>query len=334
MNHRNNEQNTGKKNMMPKKGLLVAGGILLAAAAIAGLVWGQFSIPLGCAFALFGILFLAMRPDLDNPAYNIFSKVGFALAIIIGCVLLCKGLTAGVNVQDDRNYAQELGVTADQVLAMRDSEGTKYVVIKDGELTRRYLPEEYLAQTPDEIGGVVIIRTVSSRVGYYTNGGNAYRTNHEISLMSLKTGETLRSTTLYGENPPEHATSHVFDFDKDRYGEPSSDEKIRKNCVSLVENEENEQARRGRVTLMTEEEMVEFVHEAITETKREDGWSDIDDVTEALAEADPDFSITDYGHEGLFLYFKADARYEVKTPDYSDPIQAVMGSYYVRWAGN
>ena len=70
MNHRNNEQNTGKKNILPKKGFLVAGGILLAAAAIAGLVWGQFYIPLGCAFALFGILFLAMRLDLDNPAYT------------------------------------------------------------------------------------------------------------------------------------------------------------------------------------------------------------------------------------------------------------------------
>ena len=323
------------KKQNEKKIKWVLAGIcsLLALSVIAGILWGQFYIPLGCVFVVGGILLLSMRMTFDNVAMTFFAYAAFIVMLIVGAVLLYKGLTAGINRQDDLQYTQSLGVSAEELLATTNSEGTQYAVVKDGVISRRLLPENYQALRAEDIGAVLIVSTSHSKVGSYSGGGTAYRTDMKISLKSLKTGEIISNTTLSGDDPPKSIRVSPLDPNRDRYGNPPSDERIKNACVSLIERAKEEEVRKSQVTLFSEEELLELFRQIITQTAGEDGWSSMNKVESAIKEVEPNFSITDYGYKSLYLYFKNDLHYTVKERDMSDFISYMSSPDYVRWAG-
>ena len=333
MENRENPWKKAQQQRMKKyRKLLIMAGIPVAISVIAGLIWGQFLIPLGCLFAAVGILLLTDKTSYDSDAVNYGLKAAYVVMIIFGGVLLFNGLAAGLGRQDDQSYAQSLGVSAEEVLATTDSEGTQYAVIRDGALSRRLLPAEYQAERAEDIGAVLIVNTVHEKTGSYTNGGTAYRTNVRITLKSLKTGEVLSSTVLYGSEPPSHVRISPLDPNKDRYGAAPSDESIRSTCVTMITQAQAEEARRSRVTLLSEEALLALVRQKVADTAGEDGWSSVNAVESALVNADPDFSIQDYGFGTLMQYFKSDARFAVKERDLRDFVNYMTSSDYVRWA--
>ena len=321
------------QNEKKTKWVLAGIGSLLALSVIAGVLWGQFYIPLGCVLVLGGILLLTMKLTFDSGAMTFFAYTAFIVMLIVGAVLLYQGLTAGMNRQDDLQYTRSLGVSAEELVAMTNSEGTQYAVVKDGVLSRRLLPENYQALRAEDIGAVLIVSTIHSKVGSYSGGGTAYRTDMNISLKSLKTGEIIGNTTLSGDDPPRQVRVSPLDPNRDRCGNPPSDERIKNACVSLIEKAQEEEARKSRVVLFSEEELLELVHRKITQTAGEDGWSSVDKVESAIKDEEPDFSITDYGCKSLYLYFKNDPHFAVKERDMSDIISYLSSPDYVRWAG-
>ena len=313
--------------------LLIAVGIVFALSVIAGIILGQFYIPLGCIFVLGGILLLSLRFTSGGEALPVYAYIAFTVMLIVGAVLLYKGLVSGVNRQDDLQYTQSLGVSAEELLATTNSEGTQYAVILDGVLSRRLLPEAYQAQRAEDIGAVLIIHTTHRKVGSYTNGGTAYRTDLSISLKSLKTGETISSTSISGDDPPKHIRVSPLDPNTDRYGNPPSDEQIKKTCVSMIEKAKIEEQRKSRVTILSEEELLVFFRRIIAKLADDDGWAEVNRVDKEVKEAEPDFSIEDYGYKSLMLYFKNDPHYAVKERDWSNTMVFLTSLDYVRWTG-
>ena len=335
MEHRFEGKNEkGRKPLAFNKFFLAGAGILAALSVVAGIIWGQLFIPLGCIAILVGVLVFSMKLQFDTVTTDLAVKAVLAVMIVVGAVLLFKGLTAGFGRQDDLTYTESLGVTADELLATTGSEGARYAVIWDGVFSRRLLPEEYRAERAEDIGAVLILQTVHHKTGSYTNGGTAYQTNVKITLKSLKTGEELSTYTLYGGDAPSHVRTSPLDFNTDRYGAAPSDESIMNACVSLITRTAAEQARKSRVVLLSGEELTAFIRQKVGETAGADGWSKVNDVEEALKKADPDFTITDYGFGSLLLFFRADSRFALKERDTSDIIYYISSSDYVRWAGN
>lgn len=334
MEYTQNTRFTAKKQMEAKtRWLLIGMEILLALSVIAGIVWGQFLIPLGCAFVLGAILLLSMRLSYGSAAMNAVAYTMLIVMLIVGAGLLYKGLSAGVKRQDDRQYTQSLGISAEELLAITDSEGTQYAVVRDGDISRHLLPEAYQAKRVEDIGAVVIIKTTYNKVGSYSNGGKAYRPELTLSLKSLKTGEIISELTLYGDEPPTHVRISPLDPNKDRYGDLPSDKTISTNCVSMIERAQSEEQRKSRVTILSEAELLDFVHRMITQTADADGWASLSDVQDAIKAADPDFSFSDYDCPGLWQYCSSDPHFAVKELDYSDPTTILSPHNFVRWAG-
>ncbi|MCR5295359.1 MAG: OST-HTH/LOTUS domain-containing protein [Lachnospiraceae bacterium] len=331
-NQRNTLNMANKKADLKKNSLLIGAGVLFALSAVVGLMWGQLLIPLGCAAVVGGILLLSMKLSFDNGGMTAAANAMFVVAIIVGGVLLFKGLTAGIGRQDDLSYTKSLDITADELLATKGSEGTQYAVVRDGLISRHLLPTEYSAERVEDIGEVLIVNTVHSKTGSYTNGGTAYRTNVVITLKSLKTGETIDSTTLYGSDPPSHVRISPLDPNKDRYGSAPSEGSIRNAIATMISREKAEEARQSRVTLLSDDELLDLMHGVITASVGDDGWSSFFGVEDKLKEANPDFSIKDYGYKDLKDYFKSDAHYEVNLRSITDPDYWVRADY-VRWAG-
>ena len=325
------QENT--RNEKARKPLLIGTGILFAVSVIAGLVWEQIYIPLGCAFVLGGILLLSMKLNMGSAALTFCAYASFIIMLVVGAVLLGNGLSTGFKKQDNRQYTQSLGVSAEEVLAITHSEGTKYAVVMDGVLSRHLLPEEYQAREADDIGAVLIITSAHKKTGAYSNGGRAYRTDLTISLKSLKTGEIIRTATLYGEEPPRHVRISPLDPNKDRYGKPASDQSISSCCVSLIQAAQGEEERQSRTALLSGEELLEVVRRAVTQSTGKDGWAREIDVNKAIKEEYPDFSIKDYGYSSLTQYCKSDARFAVKERDLSNAMEFFTSLDYVRWTG-
>ena len=329
-----NARNAAKKQMEAKtRWLLIGIGTLLALSVIAGLVWGQLFIPLGCAFVLGAILLLSMRLSYGSATMNAIAYTMLVVMLIVGGILLYKGLSSGVNRQDDLQYTQSLGISSEELIATTDSEGTQYAVVMDGVISRRLLPEAYQAERAEDIGAVLIIETSYRKVGTYSNGGKAYKPELTISLKSLKTGEIIRTTTLYGDEPPKHVRTSPLDPNKDRYGDLPSDKSISSTCVSMIEKAQQEEQRQSRVTILSEEELLDFVHRMITQTADADGWASVSDVQDAMKAANPDFSFSDYDCPGLWQYCSNDPHFAVKELDYSDPTTILSPHTFVRWAG-
>ena len=320
--------------LMPNKWVLPGAVALFALSAVAGILLGQFFIPLGCLILLAGGLMMLMKLDMDNSMLFLVTRVAFAALIILGAVLLYKGLSSGVNRQDDLQYTESLGITAEELLAVTGSEGDKYAAVVDGAISRRLIPVQYRAEKAEEIGAVLIVTTSYNKTGSYTNGGTAYKGYVTINLKSLKTGEVIDTTTLSGDEPPQSVRTSPLDPNKDRYGKMPSDDRISSACASLIEGALKEAERKNRVTLLSEEELREFVRNAVDRTAGDDGWSREYSVENALKEDNPDFTFKDYGFKDLLDYCKNDSRFAVKEREFTTDAMALFtSSDYVRWAG-
>ena len=319
---------------LPNKWVLPGAIILFVLSAAAGIIWEQFFIPLGCLILLFGVLMMLMKLDMGSSMLFMVTRVAFAGLIILGAVLLYKGLSSGVSRQDDLLYTESLGITADELLATTGSEGTKYAAVVDGAISRRLIPAEYRAEKAEEIGAVLIVTTSYSKAGSYSGGGTAYKGQVAVTLKSLKTGEVLGKETLYGDDPPQSVRISPLDPNRDRYGRMPSDDRISGTCVFLIESSLREAERKSRVTLLPESELAGFVRRAVDQAAGDDGWSSVTSVESALKKANPDFSIKDYGFESLLDYCRSDSRFAVKERKLtSDVVAYLTSSDYVRWTG-
>ena len=325
-------RNTENNQMNNKlRWILIGDGILFAFSIIAGIIWKQLYIPLGSFFVLVAISILLLKLTFDNGLFTFGFYVLLVIVLIVGGVLLYKGFTDVFNQQDDLQYTKSLGVSVEEILATTNSEGTRYAVVLDGVLSRRLLPEEYQAKLPEDIGAVLIINTAYDKVGQYSGGGTAYKAKLKIQLKSLKTGETFVTETLTGEDPPSSIRVSPLDPNRDRYGKLPSDEKIKATCVSMIEKAKKEEERKNKVTLLSAEELLDFAHQKITQTVGEDGWAGINNVQMAMKEAEPNFSIEDYGYKSLISYFESDPHFFVKKRDLSDAMAFFTSQDYVRW---
>lgn len=75
----------------------------------------------------------------------------------------------------------------------------------EGTYSKEYIPEEYLADSPDQVRYRIHFIYGENKVGFYSGDSNAYQRKYTIRVEDLTTGEILDEVTILGGDPPASA---------------------------------------------------------------------------------------------------------------------------------
>lgn len=100
----------------------------------------------------------------------------------------------------------------------------RVVLVEDGSvpLFQNSLPARLRAETPDEVGTVVLIESSSRKVGEYTGGEPAWQTVWKVSVADVGKGRVVGRALLLGRHPPYTADIEAGE----NYGPPPWDELV------------------------------------------------------------------------------------------------------------
>jgi len=153
------------------------------------------------------------------------------IMVIAGIALLLWGFVIGPNVFTSRMLAAiyPAGVydrglhESDYVpkIAKKEAGGEKAVVLMrevhyerglrkypaDWHCNKKYIPDSYKTNNPDEVRYIVYINKYRSSVGSYTNKGFAARIDFNVSVIDRTTGEVLENKVFGGDGPPSEIPS-------------------------------------------------------------------------------------------------------------------------------
>jgi len=90
-------------------------------------------------------------------------------------------------------------------IAAYDTESERYTI--------NYIPEEALAETPDEVGYLLNYQEGTELVGFYSMGVGGYQRYCLVTLVDLSDDSILASELFWGDTPPYSTSS-----DEDQYG--------------------------------------------------------------------------------------------------------------------
>jgi hypothetical protein len=82
------------------------------------------------------------------------------------------------------------------------TEASLAVACLDQKYGKWYVPESYIAETPDEVRYLLWVKTGEELVGHYTNDDGAYIDWVAIAIEDLATGRILDSKEFRGTEPP------------------------------------------------------------------------------------------------------------------------------------
>ena len=145
-----------------------------------------------------------------NAKLNWFDK------LILGCILLSVvtvavgGIVFLIGQAIDEDFHMQFQGVVDSYFADGSKVTGNKAVSQISEASseniknysRSYVPEELLAQKPEEVRYVIRCIKGSTVVGYYSGGGVGKRPWVELEILDLKTGEVLGETKIYGGYPP------------------------------------------------------------------------------------------------------------------------------------
>lgn len=110
-----------------------------------------------------------------------------------------------------------------------------------GTYSREYIPEEYVAEAPEEVR--YLVRFIYDKVSAGTYGiAGAYRHKYEVKIIDLSTGKTVAENVFLGSDPPDSIQAG----DGDQFGDyPDVDtvaEWIRSTCDEYDKSSSSEEA--------------------------------------------------------------------------------------------
>ena len=145
-----------------------------------------------------------------NTKLNWFDKLWLGCVLLLMVVAAVGGIVVliGQAIEDDFHsryqsvvdsyFADGSKVTGNKAVSQiseASSENIKHY-------SRSYVPEELLAEKPEEVRYVIRCIKGSSVVGYYSGGGVGKQPWVELEILDLKTGKVLGETKIYGGDPP------------------------------------------------------------------------------------------------------------------------------------
>ena len=198
---------------------------------------------------------------------------------------------------------------------------------------RKYISDKYRADSAEDIKGVLILETDYNVVGHYSSGNEACKYVLEVTMKEPGLGDILPTKYIYGGEPPETVRKSVFSWDDKTFGSFPSEKEIREGCDNLIVEYIEEKARRERVVLMSEDEVVALFHRIITGNADADGWIMEKDLFAKIEEEMPDFRTEDYPYTSRELFANHPDCFETE-----QRLVKMLGIEYpalfVRWIGN
>ncbi len=278
------------------------------ASIVAGIVFKEGLLPTGVIILLLGISMLMLFKGI-NGALSLLS----AAFAVFGLVLFLNGCATVISAGKDARFTASLG-GEQEILAKKNSSGTKYVVYdKNKERFRyQYLPDEYQAETAEQIAAILNIMTDYRVTGHYSSGDEACQYFVTIEIVDAESGEGMGGKTIYGGEPPETIVKKTLAFwDRQHYGSAPSKDDIKQACIAMIKDYEKEKERKARVELMTEDELYNLIINILSDQADQDGWMGISKIIGAIQEKNPDFKFSDYGCSA-WDFFKDDPRFETR----------------------
>ena len=191
------------------------------------------AIAIGVVF--FGSFFLGLLCDKCKISERIAlwdiagRKVSGAMKVVIvvlAALLILPGIAAGciylVNAGQANAYHETMSVldSADSTAV----EGDKAVTLAEDRYSRLYIPEEYQAQTPEEVRYILRCTDGDELQGFYgTSGIQGYKRWRMVEIVDRQTGQVIASETFFGSDPPRSVSD---DASKKQYGSYPDEEKI------------------------------------------------------------------------------------------------------------
>lgn len=170
--------------------------------------------------------------------------LSFLLAFL--CLSLCAcGGSSTEETTAEPTYSQEELTYHDTMAAYLDAvdpsqvTGKKAVVVMVDSFdppvhfyTRQYLPEELIAESPEEVRYMIECYEEVRNVGMYINGGQAYQYFLHANIVDLKYKLAIGGPSVWGSEPPE-SVSEPGDY----YGSRPGFEKLGAAIAETVMNE-------------------------------------------------------------------------------------------------
>ena len=155
-----------------------------------------------------------------------YIKIGIIalIAVIIGTAILKDSIDSA----KEKKYHESMSVLSDPQSV--PVEGSKMVTLADGKFSRLYIPEDWQAESPEEVRYILYCSDTDTAVGTYTNGGTGYRVDRKISVYDRKTGAYCAEELFIGNDPPS-----TVEEKGDHYGRLADEEDVTKWLERVIQ---------------------------------------------------------------------------------------------------
>ena len=322
-------QNTKEKR---NKIILIAWGVLLLFSIVFGIWLRAAYLPLGCFIMAVGVLILISSGNVSGTV-----RLAGCVMAIAGICIFIFGISGAVQNARDMAYSKRLGTTIESLFASKNDAGTKYAAYDEQKqlFRRNMIPDEYRAESAEDIAAVVLINTDSELTGHYTSGDEARRYVVRLSIKEVASGEITNTSTVYGGNPPDSITKKTLSFGKSaHYGSMPSTSELSEESLKLIKSYREEKERKARVVLLSEEELRVLFQETILLNADADGWISVKNLISTVQKEQPDFRMSDYGYS-VEEFAKANPGFEIEERKINlGVLPGLTGKEtYIRWTG-
>lgn len=324
------------------KKVFIVSGVLFLLTIVASILVRSLELPVGFFVFLNGLLLLVISivagkkqsSGQEDKLLTVLA-LGGIFGCIIGLVFIIRGMSTVLATIEDNRYTKTLNTSVEEIISQNRDSGEKYVVydVKQGVFRRKYLSDKYRADAAEDIAGVLILETDYNVVGHYSSGDEACKYVLKVTMKLAGSDEIVSSEYIYGDEPPKTVSKSIFSWDDKIFGSLPSDQKIRKECDNLIDEYLEDKARRERVVLMSEDEMLDLFHRIITENADADGWIAEVDMFDKIEEEQPDFRMKDYPYSSREFFADHSDCFETKQ---GTVVQLGMEfpALLVKWIGN
>lgn len=153
---------------------------------------------------------------------------GWIFLIFLGIMVMLALIFSASDAVEEEGEATDQRNYHFAMESLKDPEnvpvsGEKAVACIDEIFTTQYVPEELQTENPEEVRFIVYCTPGEKTVGYYSNGGGTgLRHTCTVEIYDRETGETVKTHTFEGGDPPET----VSGSGKKHYGSEPSEKKI------------------------------------------------------------------------------------------------------------
>lgn len=151
---------------------------------------------------------------------------------LLGYIVLFTYIMIGDLVE--KQYSDQMEVILSDSFSYNN--GTKVVAYRENEFrySKLFLPEAYIAQSPEEVQYIVYIYYRDVNVGRYDAGGHAYRRECIVRIFSISENSTIYEETFKGTEPPYLVHYNTYGH-SDEYGSYPDSKIIQKWVESHIE---------------------------------------------------------------------------------------------------